>query len=136
MAQLGNNIFIVIGSATTPIAGTKSNEIQTGVEVIPVSSPNSNQWRENKAGWKEWSFTVGWLVAASTDASGTKLQNLLDIGTTYTINVCERNEGNTSVILTGTAICKQAKITSTWGNLAQGSFQFVGSGPLAPPPSQ
>lgn len=136
MAQLGNNIFISIGSATTPIACTRSNEIQTDVEIIEISSPNSNQWREKIAGWKEWSFTVGWFVAASTDASGTKLLNLLDIGTTYTINVCERIEGTTAVILTGTAICKQAKITSTLGNLAQGSFQFVGSGPLAPPPSQ
>lgn len=133
MAQLGNNIFISIGSATTPIAGTKANEIQTDVEAIPVSSPNSGQWRENKAGWKEWSFTVGWLVATASAATGTKLANLLDIGTTYTIKVCERNGSTTSVILTGTALCKQAKVTSTWGNLAQGSFQFLGSGPLAPP---
>lgn len=32
--------------------------------------------------------------------------------------------------LTGTAICKQAKVTGNIGNLVQGSFLFQGSGPL------
>ena len=32
--------------------------------------------------------------------------------------------------LSGKALCTQAKITGTVGNLAQGSFSFLGSGPL------
>jgi hypothetical protein len=33
-------------------------------------------------------------------------------------------------ILTGTALCKQFKISSNLGNLMQGSFSWTGDGPL------
>jgi hypothetical protein len=33
-------------------------------------------------------------------------------------------------ILTGTALCKQFKVSSNLGNLMQGSFSWTGDGPL------
>lgn len=133
MAQLGRNIFISADGTTSPIAGTRSDEIRTSVETIEISSPTSGQWKERVAGRKDWSFTVNWIVAASTEATGTKLVNLLNVGTTYNIKVCERSGSSVVVILTGTAICKTATVTGTIGNLAHGTFQFEGNGPLAEP---
>ena len=49
-------------------------------------------------------------------------------GDTYTLTA----NGLVEEKLTGTAIVKEWKVTGTIGNLAQGSFQFNGSGPLSP----
>ena len=131
MAQLGRNIFISADGTTSPIAGTRSDEIRTSAETIEISSPTSGQWKERIAGRKDWSFTVNWIVAASTEETGTKLTNLLNVGTTYNIKVCERSGSSVVVILTGRAICKTATVTGTIGNLAHGTFQFEGNGELA-----
>ena len=133
MAQLGGNIFISVDGSTTPIAGTKSNEIQSSAKTIEVSSPNTADWEEYRKGRKNWSFSVSWILAANTDITGTKLKSLLIVGNTYVIQVCERNGNNVEVILTGSAICTEAKVTSSILNLANGSFSFQGTGPLVDP---
>ena len=46
MAQNGNNLFISVGSATTPFAGTRSNQITVNAETIEISSPMQGEWRE------------------------------------------------------------------------------------------
>ena len=56
MAILGNNILIYRNG--TAIAGTVSNEIQSGAELIEISSPTSGQWKEYIAGRKNWSINV------------------------------------------------------------------------------
>ena len=128
MATAGNNIFISLGVNTTPIAGTRSNEIQVGVEKIEISSPTTGQWRQYIAGRKEWSVTVGWLVGSTND-----LAQLLNVGTTYTLNIYGRGAESNTKILTGSALLTSCKITASRGNLVQGSFSFVGSGALATP---
>jgi len=50
------------------------------------------------------------------------------VGTTHTITV--QVEGFPYDTLTGTAICKSAKVQATKSNLLTGSFSWVGSGPL------
>ena len=121
MAIQGNNILVLRNG--TAIAGTVSNEIQSGSELLEISSPMTGDWKEYIAGRKEWSLNVSFLVTHNGDIS-----MLLVTGTTYRLQIKPRNSSLMSV--SGDAILKVCKITSTKGNLAQGSFQFVGTGPL------
>ena len=127
----GNKIFISLDGTSTPLAGTKSNEIQTECEAIEVTSPLTGAWKQHIAGRKGWSFSTSWLVMPNS-MSGTKLRDLLRIGQTYTVRIYERGSSNT-LLLTGSALCTQAKVTATRGNLATGAFSFVGNGELAIP---
>ena len=124
MAKNGNDILIYRGN--TLIAGTRSNEITTNAETIEVSSASNGQWKTYIAGRKDWGVAVNYLVPAVTNVS-----DLLTVGTSYTISVRTRSGSTVTSRLTGTAILKTCKITATKGNLIQGSFQFVGSGPLS-----
>lgn len=133
MALLGNNIYITTVENNTPtiIAGTRSNEIQSGAELIEISGPNSGQWRQYIAGRKEWSFTTNFLVLANSN-----VQDLLKTGTKVNIQIVSRTGSTIAVQLQGQAWIKTGKQTHTIGNLSTGSFQFVGDGALAVPPGQ
>jgi predicted secreted protein len=130
MATNGNNIFISLGTDTAPIAATRSNEIQSQAETIEISSPTTGEWRQYIAGRKEWSLTVGWLIGANSD-----LTQLLNVGTTYAVNIYGRGAESNTKILTGSALLTSCKITASRGHLVQGSFSFTGSGALAVPSS-
>lgn len=106
----------------TVIAGTRSHDIQVDVQDIPYSTPDTGQWRRRKAGMKDWSVTVNYLVL--TDAG---VRDVLKDGNTYTLVMQDRN-GDYSI--KGQALLKTCKQTYTVGNLAQGTFQFLGDGPL------
>lgn len=122
MAILGNNILIYRNG--TAIAGTVSNEIQSGAELIEISSPTSGQWKEYIAGRKSWSINVSYLVLAYNG-----VRDLLNVGTTYTLKFRGRNSSDATGVQ-GTAILKSCKITATKGNLVQGSFTFQGTSSL------
>ena len=122
MAILGNNIIVLIGGVA--IAGTKSDEIQVDCKTIEIASATDQGWTHYLAGRKSWSLTVGWLVLANTD-----VRKVLLAGSVVTIKIKGRGESDSSGV-TGSAILKTVKITATRGNLAQGSFAFVGNGPL------
>ena len=124
----GNNIFISLDEYSAPFACTKSNDIDTGCKAIEVSSPNTGDWEENIAGRKSWGFSVSWLVGSSTD-----IKNLLMVGNTYNITVISRGSSANSSVLTGSALCTAAKVTLTKGSIANGTFTFKGTGPLAEP---
>ena len=123
MAILGNNILIYRNG--TAIAGTVSNEIQSGAELIEISSPTSGQWKEYIAGRKSWSINVSYLVLAYNG-----VRDLLNVGTTYTLKFRGRNSSDATGVQ-GTAILKSCKITATKGNIVQGSFPFTGTGTLS-----
>lgn len=106
------------------IAGTKSDEIQVDCETIEIASATDQGWTHYLAGRKSWSLTVGWLVLANTD-----VRKALLAGSVVTIKIKGRGESDSSGV-SGSAILKTVKITATRGNLAQGSFAFVGNGPL------
>ena len=118
----GNDIIIMKGG--TAIAAAKSADVQTKADTIEVASASSGAWKDRIAGRKDWSVSVGYLVTSDTG-----LSDLLTVGTTYTLVICGRGTGATS--LTGSAILTTCKITATRGNLVQGSFQFDGCGSLA-----
>lgn len=131
MATNGNNLLIyfngsVIGGTTA--SAERSNEINISCETLEVASPtsgvtNNGTWRVYIAGRKEWSVTVNYLVPTVSN-----ITEVLRVGETYTLAV--KNQSGTT-IMSGTAICQQAKATSTRGNLIQGSFVFKGSGELS-----
>lgn len=130
----GNDILVYIldSSGNYLIAGTRSNEIQTGCETLEVSSPSQGAWRAFLAGRKEWSFTVNYLVtndSALRISGGSGIKDVLQAGNTFTLRVYRR--GLTSLALQGSAILTGVKITATRGNLVQGSFTFKGNGALS-----
>lgn len=122
MAINGNNIIVLSGG--TAIAGTKSDELQVECETIEIASSTDQGWTHYLAGRKSWSLTVGWLLLATTD-----VRKALTVGSTVTIKFKGRNDTDANG-LSGSAIIRTCKITAVKGNLAQGSFQFVGTGPL------
>jgi predicted secreted protein len=122
MAVLGNNIIVFMNG--TAIAGTKSDEIQVESETIEVASETDQEWVHRIAGRKSWSLNVGWLVLANQD-----VRKVLLTGSVVTIKIKGRGASDASGV-TGSAILNTVKITAIRGNLAQGSFAFVGNGPL------
>ena len=108
----------------TAIAGTKSDELQVDCETIEIASATDQGWTHYLAGRKSWSLTVGWLVLANSD-----VRKALQVGSTVTIKFKGRNATNANS-LSGSAIIRTCKITAIEGNLANGSFAFVGNGPL------
>lgn len=70
------------------------------------------------------------LLANGAPLTTTPLRDAVArIGQTYTLQMSV--EGLADDVLTGTAICKQYKVTGSVGNLAQGSFSWKGSGALS-----
>ena len=118
MAILGNNIIVLMNNSA--IAGTKSNEIQVDRDTIEIASATNQDWTHVLAGRKSWSLTVGWLVLANSD-----VEKLLIEDSVVTLKI---QAGST--YLTGQAIMRTCNITATVGSLANGSFSFVGNGPL------
>lgn len=118
MATLGKNIIVLMNNQA--IAGTKSDEIQVDRETIEIASATDKDWNHMLAGRKSWSVTVGWLLLANSD-----VRKLLLEDSVVTLKI---QAGNT--YLTGQAIMKTCKITASVSNLANGSFSFVGNGPL------
>ena len=127
MAKTGNYIIISAykNNSWTPLGAVKSNDISTDADTNEVASSTSGVWKEYIAGRKDWSVNVSYLVLADAD-----MLELLNVGTTYSLKIGGRSATDANT-LTGTAILTTCKITATQGNLAQGSFQFKGSGALA-----
>lgn len=122
MAVLGNNIIVYMNGQA--IAGTKSDEIQVDSDTIEIASETDQDWVHVLAGRKSWSLNVGWLVLANLD-----VRKVLLAGSVVTIKIKGRGDTDANG-LQGSAIIRTCKITATRGNLAQGSFAFVGNGPL------
>ena len=125
MAINGNNILIYVNGAV--VAGTKSNEVQSNRELIEIASPSSGEWREFIAGRKDWGFTISWLVSSYSD-----IQQLLLNAGVVTVRIVGRGE---TLGLTGSAIVQTCRMTFTRSNLAQGSLQLKGNGPLTAEPT-
>ena len=126
MILQGKNLIISANGSV--IAAAKSCTLNVDCEKIKASSPTDGQWEYNLAGMKSWSLSTSHLVKADT-TSDTPIRNAVaSVGQTYTIRV--QVNGLTSDYLTGSALCHVFQVTATKGNLMQGSFNFIGSGPL------
>jgi len=144
MAKKGKDILVYKDGVV--IAATKTTEIQTDVEIMEVNKPvlvdvandataeeiaaaeaqaaERAKWVNLKAGRKSWSVTVGFLLMSSAS-----VRDALQIDTVVTLKIKESGASDDQG-LTGQAILKTCSINLSVGTLAQGSFQFVGTGPL------
>lgn len=120
----GKDLIVILSQNGTALASTaiRSQEIQTSAETIEKASATQQDWKEYVAGRKAWSLSVSYLVLTAS-----KVADLLMVGQTFDITV--KDVDNTSSV-SGVAILSSVKQTATLGNLANGSFTLVGSGPL------
>lgn len=131
MATTGYNILVL--KSSTVIAGVKSNDIQVDAEKLEISSSTDSEWRHFLTGRKEWSVTVNYLLLSASAlgiSGGTPVRDVLQVGNTFTLKIKKRGDGD-SLGVTGSAILTTCRISAIYGNLATGSFQFTGSGPLS-----
>lgn len=121
----GRNLRIMkagTGSADVAVvAAARSCEVNTEAEMLETSSVSSGDWRTFKAGRKTWQVTVNFLV---TD--GELADDVLAVGEEVALKFYE----GASNVMTGNAFIRQSVQTGTVGNLAQGSWVFLGNGPL------
>ena len=106
------------------VAAAKSIEINVKCDTVERTSANSALYREYSTGRKDWNFQISSLVTSS-QFSGAKTM----VGTTYAVKFSL--QGATSALMSGKAICTQAKITDQKGSIAKGSFVFQGTGALS-----
>ena len=105
------------------VAAAKSIEINVKCDTVERTSANSGLFREYITGRKDWNFQVSSLVTSS-QFSGAKTM----VGTTYAVKFSL--QGSTAALMSGNAICTQAKITDQKGSVAKGSFVFQGTDTL------
>lgn len=123
----GRNILIYEGDVV--IAAAKSCTINNNAEAVENSSPASGTARSYTVGRTGWEISISTLVLSMKD-------HLLQTGHSYTLTWKERDSDTDT--MTGTAICTTAQVDAAVGNLAQGSFQFLGSdsnGTVVPEPT-
>ena len=106
------------------VAAAKSIEINVKCDTVERTSANNALYREYITGRKDWNFQISSLVTSS-QFSGAKTM----VGTTYAVKFSL--QGSTTALMSGKAICTQAKITDQKGSIAKGSFVFQGTGALS-----
>ena len=124
MAVLEGDNLIISKAEGSPIAASKSCEVNMQCDLKEVSSPASGQYRQYVAGRKTWMISCAFLVPVDA----TVKNRLMTVGNTYTLTLGVAGSGADR--LTGQAICTECKITASTDALIQGSFSFQGSGPL------
>lgn len=106
----------------TAIAACKSGEMQSGCDTIEIASSTQQQFKEFLAGRSEWSVNANYLV---TEASN--LTDILKVRSTVLISIADRGG---EVTMSGYAIVTNCKQTFSRGSVANGSFQFKGTGAI------
>lgn len=120
----GHDLMIFEGVPAKAIAAAKSCSITTRADVVESSSPASGTARTFVPGRTSWEVTVSTLVLSIAGI-------ILRRGQTYTLSWKERKE-TFYVAYMGTAICTEAQLVGSEGNLAQGSLRFQGTGEITP----
>lgn len=128
MAQNGNNIIVYTssdnGSHWTAIGATRSDKLQSAGETIEISSATDADWQHFISGRKSWSLQASWLVTAVAD-----VRKVLQVGTRVKVRIGGRSYSSSSGV-EGFAYITQCEMAFTRGNLATGSLQLKGDGPL------
>lgn len=119
----GKDIFIFYNGAFFAAFTVRGDEVASQCEAVEISGPTTGRWRQYIAGRKGWQIATNYLVT-----SAAQLSDLLKVGTTYEITIRDQAGGTT---LTGSALCTECRITANVGTMANGSFQFIGTGALS-----
>ena len=121
----GKNLQILKRTTDTTyaavVAMAKSCDVYIEADSLEKSSSTSGTWREYDVGLKGWSINVSHLVTVGSFPTEAEM-----VGTIITIRVTDG-----TAQMQGSALVKTWKATGTMGNLTQGSFQLLGSGPLS-----
>lgn len=120
----GKDIKLVLLQGGTALASTaiKSHDIEAQAEMIERASATQQEWKEYVTGHKGWKVTASYLLLTSS-----KVTDLLYVGQTFDVQL----KVGEVTLLTGQVLTQSVKHTATIGNLAQGSFSFLGNGPLS-----
>ena len=117
------------GSTAAPvIAMAKSCVVHSKCDLFEKASATNATSKEFEPGREEWDVSLNHLLSASGPADG-----LLMVRKKYTLSVVVSSGNGNTTVLQGLAICEDATITGTTGNLGTGTIKFKGSGPLAAP---
>ncbi len=126
MLYSGLDLMLYNSSGTAILGACKGVEINVGQDVDEVPSTTDPGWKNYVKKRKGWSFTISNLVTATTLSNTPSM-----VGTTYQCRFYDGTDTTKSALLSGTAICRQAKITEQKGSIAKGSFVFQGTGALS-----
>ena len=127
MVLHGDSLIITLNGSV--IAGAKSCRISVKASTNRVSSPTDGQWEHSIVGIKSWAVTTDHLVMYSGTNNTPIKSSINRVGQTYTLAfMCSELSSDT---MSGTAHCLTSVIEATKGALAQGSFEFKGTGPLS-----
>lgn len=119
----GKNLIIYEGSPAVAVAVCKSCSIVSKAELLEKSSPASGQARTYSVGRISLEVSISTLVLAMKDY-------MLRKGQTYFLTW--KDSGNSSDMMSVSAICTDVQIVATRGNLAQGTLQFIGLDDITP----
>ena len=125
MLYSGLDLMLYNSSGTAILGACKGVEINVEQDVDEVPSATYSGWKNYVKKRKGWSFTISNLVTATTLSNTPSM-----VGTTYQCRFYDGTDTTKSALLSGTAICRQAKITEQKGSVAKGSFVFQGTGAL------
>ena len=126
MLYSGLDLMLYNSSGTAILGACKGVEINVEQEVDEVPSATYPGWKNYVKKRKGWSFTISNLVTPTTLSNTPSM-----VGTTYQCRFYNGTDTTKPVLLSGTAICRQAKITEQKGSVAKGSFVFSGVGALS-----
>lgn len=121
----GKELIVTDSSNNVVVAAAKSIEVNINCETIEKARTSIAAWRQFITGRKDWSFTTSCLVTAATFTASVSM-----VGKSYSVKFFDGTDTTKSALLTGSAICTQAKITEQKGSVAKGSFVFQGTGAL------
>lgn len=119
MALHGKDLIILVDGVA--IAAAKSCSIENRCSLKQVSSPSTGSWESFIAYRKGCSVKTSHLVLSPGSM-------LMQVGQTVTLSAKLRRES--SAFMTGSAICEQASVSGSVGNMMQGAFSFRINGAL------
>ena len=127
----GRNLIVSIGGVA--MFAARSCEIDVQADALEKSSASQGKWREYDAGRKGWSVNVGHLLDGRAIADEEQIQSPLwygmdMVGKKVALSWAERGAELNRV--NGQAIVKEWRVTGAVGNLCQGTFAFLGTGPI------
>lgn len=109
----------LVNGSYRAFAAARSCEIEVTADEVESCGSTDAQWRRSVAGKKSWKVTVSGLTTAM---KGTLLQS----GGEFSLKV---STGGADYVV-GVALCRNARVTATDGNLSQYGCTFIGKGAL------
>lgn len=119
----GKNLIIYEGSPAVAVAACRSCSIVSKAELVEKSSPASGQARTYSVGRISLEVSISTLVLAMKGY-------MLRKGQTYFLTW--KDSGNSSDVMSVSAICTDVQIVATRGSLVQGTLQFIGLDDITP----